>query len=172
MATVKQGFMDTLVIGRGTAGVFDTMALMSAIFNAAVIGVEQVIWEMVVPAQQKIRWGFGTAALPMNQGTCSFVAMDATTSYEEGLLSLCAQNAPRTDLRTIKSMDDANLHAWDAGFVFAASIQHDKNQLIPLPEMGVLVGQNSRLVLRYNGRVLSGTTDNVEFSLPITRYMV
>lgn len=171
MAGAKQGFMDTLVIERGDAA-FNTMALEFAIINANVINVEFVLWEMTVPAQQKIRWGYGTPSMPMNQGYCYFVAIDATTAYEEGLLHLCVQNANRTDLRYVKTMDDAMLHAWDAGFTLVLSAQQNKNQLVAMPEQGPLVGQDSRMVLRYLGRVMSGATDSVQFSLPCTRYMV
>jgi len=170
MAKAIQGFMDSLSVERGDAA-FNTNALMFAIMNACVAGVEQVIWEMTVPAQQKFRWGYGTPQLPMNQGLCLFVSMDATTAYDQGLLHLCCQNAPRTDLRYIKTMDIDNLHAWDAGFVFANSLVLDKNTRIALPEMGVSVGHYSRMVMRYLPRVLTGADDQVAFSIPVTRYI-
>jgi hypothetical protein len=172
MAKAIQGRMDTVIVQRGTAGVFDTVVLLSAIFNAAAVGAEFVLWEMVVPAQQKIRWGYGTPQLPMNQSYASMYALDATTAYEYGILTLCAQNAPRTDTRRIKSMDDRNLRDEDAGFTAILSQLQDKNQMIALPEMGVLIGKDSRLQLRYLPTVLSGATDTVFFSLGITQYMV
>lgn len=171
MVAAKQGFHDNVIIERGDAA-FNTLALENALMVAAVAGVEFVLWELTVPAGQKLRWGFGTPQLPMNQGTCLFFAIDLTTVYEEGLLSLCCQNAPRTDLRYVKQMEDNNLHLWDAGFTAPLSITNDKDLLVALPEMGPLVGKDSRLVLRYNPAVISGATDWVQFSLPVTRYMV
>lgn len=170
MGKAIQGYMDSLAIERGDAA-FNTVALLVAIINAAVVGVEQVIWEMTVPAQTKFRWGYGTPELPMNQGTCLYVTLDLTTAYDEGILHLCCQNAPRTDLRYVKSMDDENLHSWDAGFTLPLSLIYNKETLIALPEIGPMVKHNSRMVLRYIPRVLTGATDGASFFLPVTSYI-
>ncbi len=167
-----QGKMDTLMVERGTPGIYNTGALVAAINAAGVIGVEFVCWEMTVPAQQKIRWGYGTPQLPMNQGYCFWCSMNDTVDYDIGVLSLCAQNASRTDTRYIKKMDDMNLHLIGATPTMVESVLFDRNQMIALPEMGILVGKDSRLQLRYNIQVNATATDIVQFSLPITQYMV
>jgi len=171
MVSVKQGFMDTVTIEAGTVGVYDTMALFLALINASVAGIEYVQWEMIVPAQQKIRWGYGTPAMPMNQGYAFYASVEEGVAFSQGLLALAVQNNPRTDTRIVKRMDDSSLHTGDPTTIATARTT-DKNQLVALPEMGALVGQDSRLQLRYT-QIFNGAGDDAAFfSLPITRYMV
>jgi hypothetical protein len=168
MVAAKQGYMDYVDVFAGDAA-YDTDAEVSAIVAAAVAAVEIVVWEMTVPAQQLIRWGHGSAVLPMNQGYMWLAFIDATTAFANGTVGLCAQNNIRTVTEYVKRMSDTLLHsATNTSLATAALI--DKQQMIALPEMGSFVREDSRLQIRYTISAALAGTDHSGFAIPITRY--
>lgn len=172
MARVTQGFMDTLTIQSGDAApvVFNTGAALLLNANLGLANETRLMWEMTVPAQQKIRWGYGTPALPMNQGYI-FWCLGSAAAFNPGFLSLAVQNNPRTDTRIVKRFDQNTLHtAVPTTVITARTI--DKNQMIAIPEMGALVGQDSRLQLYFQFIAAALVNINVDFSIPCTKYMV
>lgn len=172
MARAAQGFMDTLVIEMGDAlpVVFNTAAALLLNANLALANQTRLMWELTVPAQQKIRWGYGTPALPMNQGYI-FWTLSSAAAFDPGFLSLAVQNNPRTDTRIVKRFDSNTLHTPVPTTVITARTT-DKNLMIAIPEMGALVGQDSRMQLYYQWRANALVNINVGFSIPCTRYMV
>lgn len=170
-AKVKQGFMDYVGPEQGDAA-YDTSAEIAAIVAAAAAGVEVVVWEMTIPAQQLVRWGHGSPALAANQGYMwAAIALDATTAFGVGLLALCVQNNIRTVTEYVKRMNDTLLHSVDDTSVATAALL-DKNQMIALPEMGSFAREDSRIQIRYTLAAALAGADVAGFAIPITRYNV
>ena len=172
MTRVTQGFMDTLTIPMGDAApvVFNTQAALLLNANLGLANQTRVLWEMTVPAQQKIRWGYGSAALSANQGYIWF-QLSSAAAFNAGFVKLCVQNNPRTDTRVVKQIDQNTLHtAVPTTLITGRSL--DKNQLVALPEMGFLVGQDSRMQIQFMFTAAALVNINCGFSIPCTRYIV
>ena len=151
---------------------YDTMAEVLAIIGALAAGsVWTLIWEMTVPAQQQIRWGFGSPNQPMNQGYMWFCSMDVTTDYQTGVLRLVQANARQTRQMTVLEIDDSRLHL-NAVATLAASTPIDKNEMIALPEKIEFpkVGEDSLMQLWYRCVTAATAEDAVGFSIPCTVY--
>ena len=91
-------FASTLIPSMGSAA-YDTSAEIAAIIQANTDNSAFTkIFEMVVPAQQIIGFGSGTAAAGggHNQGYMHFFALDVGTGFEEGQLRLVVSNARET----------------------------------------------------------------------------
>lgn len=170
MPKVKQGYMDYVDIFVGDAA-YDTVAEVAAIGAAAVAGIEVVVWEMTVPAQQLIRWGHGSPALAMNQGYMWFALLDAGTAFGNGIVALCGQNQLRTQMEYVKRMSDTLLHSVTNTNITTAALI-DKQQMIALPEMGSMVREDSRIQIRYTISAAVAGIDTAGFAIPITRYNV
>ena len=104
------------------------------------------IGEFTIPAQQKIRFGYGSPAQPMNQGYLHIALYNtaATNSgLENGLVRLIQMNANETQLQTIYEGRTENLR----GDV------NDKNKMIALPERTDvpenLVGEDCKLAIEF-----------------------
>ena len=152
---------------------YDTMAEVLAIIGALVAGSAWTkIWEMTVPAQQQIRWGFGSPALPHNQGYMWFCSIDEAADFQIGVLRLVQANARETRLLTVAESDDSRLHGADVTTLITAT-PVNINEMMALPEKVEFpkVGEDSKLQLYYRCIAASAVAeDNVGFSIPITVY--
>ena len=104
------------------------------------------IGEFTIPAQQKIRFGYGSAVQPMNQGYLHIALYDDTATnseLEDGLVRLIQMNANETQLQTVYEGRTENLR----GDV------NDKNKMIALPERTDvpenLVGEDCKLAIEF-----------------------
>jgi len=163
-------FKSHLGITDGDAA-YDTMAEVLAIIGALAAGSNWTkIWEKTVPAQQQIRWGFGSPALPHNQGYMYFYSIDVTVDMQVGVLRLVQANNRETVIKTVLEVDDTRLHT--ATNTAAGIIPVDINQMIALPEKVEFpkVGEDSKLQIWYRCITAATAEDTVGFSIPITVY--
>lgn len=131
------------------------------------------IWQMTIPAQQMLHWGFGSPALPHNQGYLWFVASDADVGHSEGMLRLVQANARETKRLVVAEFDTANLHgSWETGKTAIYFRLTDINNMMALPEKVdfPFVGEDSKLILEYKETTTPTTADIGEFSIPVTVY--
>ena len=112
---------------------YDTMAQVLAIVGALAAGsVWTKIWELTVPAQQRIRWGFGSPATPHNQGYMWFCSLDSGTGFETGMLRLIQTNARETNVKTVLEVDDTQLHlAVNTNLGLATPININEKMALP-----------------------------------------
>ncbi len=151
---------------------YNTQAEVFAIIDALAAGsVWTLIWQKTVPAQQQIRWGFGSPAQPQNQGYMWFASLDEGVDFTEGKLRLVQANARQTRQLTVLEIDDARLHASDVT-TLATATPLSKDDMIALPEKVEFprVGEDSLLQLWYRVITPASTEDAVGFSIPITVY--
>jgi len=169
-APAQTGFRTVLHVANGDLA-YDTEAEIVAL---VVAGQFTKIWEMTVPAQQMLHWGFGSPALPHNQGYLWFAMLDAAAGMSEGTLRLVQANARETRRLVVAEFDTRNLHAaYDAAWAAAdEAALTNKNEMMALPEKVEFpfVGEDSKLILEYNETVTPAASDIVEFSIPITVY--
>lgn len=151
---------------------YDTLAEVLAIIGALAAGsVWTLIWEKTVPAQQQIRWGFGSPAQPMNQGYMWFASLDSGTDWQIGVLRLVQANARQTKQLTVLEVDDTRLHT-NTVTTLATATPLDKNEMIALPEKVEFprVGEDSLMQLWYRCVTAATAEDAVGFSIPVTVY--
>jgi len=151
---------------------YDTMAEVLAIIGALAAGSAWTkVWEKTVPAQQSMRWGYGSPALPHNQGYMWFCSLDSATDFQVGVLRLCISNARETLRQVVAEIDDTRLHGTTVT-TLATATPLDRNQMIALPEKVEfpLVGEDSKLQLFYRCITAATAEDNVGFSIPCTIY--
>ena len=151
---------------------YDTEAEVVAIIGALAAGsVWTKIWELTVPAQQSIHWGFGSPAQPQNQGYMWFVSLDEGAGFQSGVLRLQQANARETRVLTVLEVDDTRLHGTDSTTMETA-ILIDKNEMIALPEKVEFprVGEDSKLQLWYRCVAVATAEDACGFSIPVTVY--
>ena len=160
-----QGFRSDLQVANGDAP-FDTAAEVFALIGAVLNW--WVIWEMTVPAQQAMHWGYGDANHPANQGYMFFYAASAA-AFDTGTLRLCQAKARRRDTLIVHEAADVALHAQVAAIADPSLI--DKNTMTALPEMinTPLVGEDSLMQLQYFPTLLVVETQ-CEFKIPVTIY--
>jgi len=161
----RQGFRTDVIIEHGDAA-FDTAAEVFALIGAVTIW--HRIWEMTIPAQQAVHWGYGSPATPQNQGYMFFFAASAA-AFDVGILRLAQENARRTDKRVVGEYADVGLHGLVAAIADPSLL--DKNQMVALPEKVEfpLVGEDSRIALDYFPTTLVVETQ-AGFKIPITVY--
>lgn len=168
----QQPYKDHVGITDGDAA-YDTMAEVLAIIGALAAGsVWTKIWEMTVPAQQQIRWGFGSPATPHNQGYMWFCSLNEGGTFQEGKLRLVQNTARETMPKYVIEVDDTRLHTGTVT-TLATARPSNINEMMALPEKREFpkVGEDSRLQLWY--RCITPSTvaeDNVGFSIPVTIY--
>ena len=155
--------------------VYGTDALVNGILVAIPLLQWGLIWQTIVPPQQRISWGFGSPATPQNQGYMWFYSMDPGVNFSVGILRLVQANARQTKVLTVLEVDDTALHAALAGAAIlpAAAPLLNKNEKVALPEKREfpLVGEDSLLQLWYYPIVISGVVADVcNFSIPVTVY--
>lgn len=160
-----------LVITDGDTA-YDTEAEVVAIIGALAAGsVYTKIWEKTVPAQQMMRWGYGSPDQPANQGYMYFVSLDEGTGFQVGVLRLVQANARETKVLTVKEIDDTRLHGTTSTTSETAT-PVDRNEMIALPEQTrfPLVGEDSKLQLFYRCVAVATAEDACAFSIPATVY--
>lgn len=168
VARSQTPFKTELVPTDGDLGAGEPAAMI-AIMAAVVAGADVLLWTMTVPAQQRVRWGFGSPATPMNQGYMWFGGCSAA-AYLEGKLRLVQANARRTKIFTVAEMDDNRLHD-DVAFTVAGMTLRNKNDMMALPEKREFkkVGEDSLMELWYHCTTAVVVTI-ASFSIPITVY--
>jgi len=173
MRTQRPGatqFASTLVVGDGSAA-YDTSAEVAAISQANTGNLSYTkIWEMVIPAQQIIGFGSGTAAAGggRNQGFMHFFAMDVSTDFEDGILRLVVANARETRSKTVLEQNTQRLHTTTATTAITAT-PTSINDMIALPLLNAPKGAQDDLLQLWFKTTIPGTTvDAVGFSIPIT----
>ena len=151
---------------------YDTVAEVAAIIDAqAAGGIFELIWQMTIPAQQQIRWGFGSPEFQVNQGFMWFAALDITVGFQEGILRLVQANARETRVLTVLEVQTNGLHT-QTNTTLATATPNDRNQQLALPEKVEFpkVGQDSLLQLWFRTTLVTTTVDQVGFQIPITIY--
>lgn len=152
---------------------YDTMAEVLAIIGALAAGAARtLIWEMTVPPQQLMRWGFGSPAFPDNQGYMWFFSADIAADFQQGSLILAQQDANGRRTEIVLNCDDSQLHLPDPATVVTAT-PGSRLEKFPLPEKVEfpLVGEDSRLQIYYDCHVAAAAAeDTVAFSIPVTVY--
>ena len=166
------GFATDLVVSDGAAA-YDTSAEVAALIDSnKANAVYSLIWEMVVPAQQILAWGYGTPSQQRNQGFMWFYGMDNGTAFGVGNLRLQISNARATRVRVVKEQNDQRLHTTDFSTTTLAQ-PTDINNMIALPEQVAFpkVGENSLMQLTYQTTTATaGAIDESAFSIPATIY--
>jgi len=164
-------YQTQLLVGDGDA-TFNTSALVAAIIQANTANLAYTkIWEMTVPAQQRIGWGAGTAAVGAghNQGYMHFFALDVGTDFEEGQLRLVVANSRETRTRTIFEQNSQRLHTTVSTTAITAT-PTDINQMVALPlvRRAPKAAQDDLLQLWFRTTIPGTTVDACEFSIPAT----
>lgn len=164
----QQPFKTSLVPTDGDLGAGEPAAII-AILAAMVAGQHALLWTLTVPAQQRLRWGFGSPATPMNQGYM-WLGFSSGAAYIEGKLRLVQANARQTKVYTVAELDNNQLHNYEA-FTLVGMQQNNKNQMMALPEKREFpkVGEDSLLQLWYECTTAVVVTVG-GFSIPITVY--
>lgn len=155
------------------AAVFGTAALVDAILIAGAVGAWTLVWQTIVAAQQRYRWGFGSPATPQNQGYMWFYSLDAGVDFSVGLVRLVQCSARGLRPRTALEVDSASLHAPVAAPTVITAPLINKNEMIALPEKREFpkVGEDSLMQIWYYLLVPnSGAAGVTNFSIPVTVY--
>ena len=165
--TAKQGFKSYVTIEDGDVD-YNTAAEVYGAVGAA--GIWTTIWEMTIPAQQLVHWGYGSPNQPQNQGYMWFAMLQAGVAFTTGTLRLVQQNARRLKTVPVAEISDQLLHSVDNTSVATAALIN-KNEMIALPEKVEfdLVGEDSRIALQYR-MATAGVEDAAGFQIPITVY--
>jgi hypothetical protein len=163
-------FASTLIPSMGSAA-YDTSAEIAAIIQANTANTAFTkIFEMVVPAQQIIGFGSGTAAAGggHNQGYMHFFALDVGTGFEEGQLRLVVANARETRSTMIQELNTQRLHTTTSTNAITAT-PTDINTMVALPlNAGPKAAQDDLIQLWFKTTIPTTTVDACEFSIPIT----
>lgn len=170
-AGTQQPYPADLGITDGDAA-YDTMAEVLAIIGALAAGsVYTLVWEKTIPAQAKYRYGFGSAALPDNQGYMWFCSIDEATGFEEGVLRLVQAKARETVSFVVFERNDRGLHGTDSTTLITAT-PTNRQEMAALPEKVKFpkVAQDSLLQIKYRAIAVPAAEDNVGFSVPCTIY--
>jgi hypothetical protein len=148
------------------------MAEVLAIIGALAAGsVFTLIWQLTVPAQTKYRWGYGSAALSMNQGYMWFASVDEGTGFQSGVLRLIQSKARETKSFVVSEKADSGLHTTDSTTLITAQ-PTNRNEMAALPEKTKFpkVAQDSLLQMKYRCIAAATAEDNVGWSIPATIY--
>lgn len=156
--------------------VYNTMAAVLLIIGVLAAGsVWTKIWEKTCPAQQQLRWGFGSPATPHNQGYMWFCSLNEAVDFQVGVLRLTQAKARETVIKYVFESDDTRLHLTGgiaAGETISEAIPTNINEMMALPEKREFkkVGEDSMLQLWYRCVTPATAEDAVGFSIPITVY--
>lgn len=167
----QQKFRKHFTVFDGDAA-FDTVAEVVAIIDAqAAGGIFELVWQLTVPAQQKIRWGFGTPAFQNNQGYMWWAFLDAGTGFQEGNIRLIQANAQSTAKFVVAEMNTSDLHtATLTTLLTATPISRDEQIALPEKVEFKKVGEDSLMQIEHQTTVVTTTVDVGGFSIPATIY--
>ena len=168
----RQGFRTDVQVVDGDAA-YDTQAEVFGAIGG--VGIWTTIWEMTIPAQQMVHWGYGSPATPQNQGYMWFCMADCVAAFVDfsvGVLRLVQQNARRTTKIVVGELADSALHAAVGGVGIEANALLNKNEMVALPEKVEfpLVGEDSLIGLEYRLITAATAADAAGFKIPITVY--
>jgi hypothetical protein len=149
---------------------YDTAAEVYALITAAAHTAFLKIWEKTIPAQQLIHWGYGSPALPYNQGFMWFASLDKTTDWDQGVLRLCQSNSRETKTFVVAEFPDSALHTATLTTLATAQPVLQAGTATPLPEKTEFpwVGQDSKMQLTYRLNVAATAHDECGFDIPIS----
>jgi len=169
-APQTRGFRSSVQITDGDAA-YNTAALVLALITGVVHADYLKIWQMTVQSQMRYAWGFGSAALPHNQGYLWFVGLDTGTDFDVGVLRIEQRNARETHSIVVAEIPDNRLHTATAT-TMATATPGNRNEMIALPEKieYPLVREDSLLVLTYRLNVIATAHDDAAFDIPVTIY--
>lgn len=164
----RQGFKSFVGVEDGDTG-YKTQADVYGAIGA--VGIWTIIWEMTIPAQQQIHWGYGSPNQPQNQGYLWFAMLDKAVNWSVGTLRLFQQNARRIITKVVAELPDSQLHSTTLTDIGTAALLN-KNEMIALPEKVEfpLVGEDSRIGLMYNLITAATAVEEAGFRIPITVY--
>ena len=170
----QEKFIKYLGVSDGDAA-YDTSAEVAALVQAntgSPAANFAKIWEMTVPAQTKIRWGFGTPQFQRNQGFGYAFFLDAGTGFEDGILRLVQENAQGTRRLVVWEGTTHTLHT-STNTSAATARPQSIDDKAPIPEAVTfpLVGEDSKLQLEFKNTDVTTTVDVAEFSIPATFYI-
>lgn len=163
----SQGYRTDVQVTNGD----DAYNTEAEVFGAiAAVGIWATIWEMTIPAQQAVHWGYGSPATPMNQGYMWYAMLQNGTAFTVGVLRLIQQNARRITTIVVAELADSGLHSVTNTNIGSAALI-SKDEMIALPEKveHPLVGEDSRIGLQYL-IITDSVEDAVGFKIPITVY--
>jgi len=153
---------------------YDTAAEIFAIINAIpAANVFHTIWERTIPAQQKVSWGFGSPAMPSNQGYLWFFCLDNGAAWCEGTIRLVQMNHSRTRRLVVAELPTTQLHAVGAAPPVAGEGPLiNKEEMIALPEKVEfpVVGEDSIIGIEMSRTEVATVGDGLDFRIPITLY--
>jgi len=164
----RQGYRTDIGVTDGDAA-YNTAAEVYGAIGAA--GVWVTVWEMTIPAQQAVHWGYGSPATPQNQGYMWFAMLDSGTDWSVGKVRLFQNSARRTKYRPVCEVSDVALHSTTVTTIATAALL-DKNQMYALPEKVEfpLVGEDSIIGIEYRLVTAATVVDAAGFKIPITVY--
>lgn len=167
-APARPGFKSSVNVTHGDTS-YDTAAEVYGAIGAA--GVWTRIWERTVPAQQLVSWGFGSPALPDNQGKMWFAILDSGTDWSIGTLRLVQENHSRTHKLVVAEMYDQSLHSTTVTTIATAALLNAQ-EMVRLPEKVEYpkVGEDSRIGLEYSLITAATAADAAGFDIPVTIY--
>lgn len=170
-APARAGYGTTIVPASGDTA-YNTNAKIAALVGGA--GVKARIWELTVPAQMAMTWGFGSALTPDNQGYIWFVGLDDGVDFSVGTITLSHENHARLRTYPIDQFVDLDTHE-PVNTSLATAKSTNKKQMRALPEpphdaAHPLVGQDSRLVIDYQVITPATAIDELDFAIPATVY--
>ncbi len=117
-----------------------------------------------VPAQRAYRWGYGTAALPANQGYIFVSIIDDTAgdaTQEDGTLRILVSDANGLSRRVVAEYETEELDG----------AAQDKQLRIALPEQGPLAREDDLLLIELRARAVDIVQpDFSTVRLPVTLY--
>ncbi len=167
------GYRSSVQVGNGDL-LYDTEAEVLALITGVAHADFTKIWQMTIPAQQRLHWGFGSPALPANQGYMWFASMETTTpTFDVGILRIEQRRAREVKGGfVVAEMPDSSLHTPTATSL-ATATPRDRNEMIALPEKAEFpfIGEDSKMVLSYALTTPSTAAHViVAFQIPITIY--
>lgn len=148
---------------------YDTQAEVYGAIGGA--GVETIIWERTIPAQQQVSWGFGSPARPANQGYMWFAMLDIAADWSVGTLRLAQSNHQRIRTVVVAEIADSQLHSTTVTTLATAALLN-KEEMFALPEKVEfdLIGEDSFAQLRYILVTAATAADAAGFRIPVTVY--
>ena len=169
-APTIRGFRSSVQITDGDAA-YNTAAEVIALITAAAHTDYLKIWAKTVESQMRYAWGFGSAALPHNQGYMWFASLDAAADWDVGVLRIEQRNARETMSIVVAEIPDSRLHTATVT-TLATATPINRNEMIALPEKieYPLVKEDSLLVLTYRLNTAATTHDVAGFDIPVTIY--
>jgi len=164
------GYRDYVQVADGDAD-YDTEAEVIALIGAAATPNFLKIWEKTVEAQTRISWGFGSAALPHNQGYMWFASLDINVDWDVGKLRIQQAKARERKTWVVAEIPDKRLHTTTVT-TLATATPTNRNEMMALPEKieFPLVGEDSLLQLAYRLDTPATAHETVGFEIPITVY--